>query len=110
MKCGVPVIGKVPNLVPEWITDKNGMWTNNFNTIVDILGNYVQAWLEDLEPQEIYTEMGETVTKYTEENQKNSIETYFTDLTKKYVTIFKKELKTKEESQTTELNNETTNG
>jgi hypothetical protein len=110
MKCGVPVIGKVPNLVPEWITDKNGMWTNNFNTIVDILGNYVQAWLEDLEPQEIYTEMDETVTKYTEENQKNSIETYFTDLTKKYVTILEKELKTREESITTELNNETTNG
>lgn len=92
MKCGVPVIGKVPNMVPEWITDKNGMWTNNINNIVDILGNYVQAWLEDLEPQEIYEEMDKTYTKYTEENQKESIKTYFEGLVDKTLLLFNSDL------------------
>ena len=110
MKCGVPVIGKVPNLVPEWMTDKNGMWTNNINNIVDILGNYIQAWLEDLEPKEVYQEMEETVKTYTTENQTTSIETYFNTLTEKYVTQLEEDLKTREELITTELNNETTNG
>ena len=37
MKCGVPVIGKVPNLKPGWMRDENGIWTYEMNKIVDIL-------------------------------------------------------------------------
>ena len=92
MKCGVPVIGKVPNMVPEWIADKNGMWTNNINNIVDILGNYIQAWLEDLEPQEIYEEMDKTYEKYTEENQRESIKTYFEGLVNRTLGFFNNDL------------------
>ena len=106
MKCGVPVIGSVPNMVPEWMTDKNGMWTNNINNIVDILGNYIQAWLEDLDPQELYDEMETTYTKYTEKNQKELIENYFNDLVKKYVLVFKSE-QLQIENNITELKNET---
>lgn len=109
MKCGVPVIGKVPNMVPEWMTDRNGMWTNNVNNIVDILGNYIQAWLEDLEPKEMYEEMSTTYTNYTEENQKNLIEKYFNNLTEKYVKSLESELE-KTEMTITETKNETTNG
>jgi len=88
MKCGVPVIGKVPNLVPEWMEDKNGMWTNNVNNITDILGNYFQAWLEDLEPKELYDEMEKTVEPYTEENQKNNIKEYYDNLRNKIIKEF----------------------
>lgn len=109
MKCNVPVIGKVPNMVPEWITDKNGMWTNNINNIVDILGNYLQAWLEDLEPQEIYKEMSETYTKYTEENQKEMIKTYFSNLCEKVISEFTVNLEQIEKS-ITETKNEENNG
>lgn len=105
MKCGVPVIGKVPNLNPEWINDKNGMWTTNFNTIVDILGNYVQAWLEDLEPKSFYSEMEESHKIYNEENQKNLIEKYFDGLVTKYVSIFEKDLEKREELITNEVKN-----
>ena len=109
MKCGVPVIGKVPNMVPEWMNDRNGMWTNNINNIVDILGNYVQAWLEDLEPKEMYDEMDTTHVNYTEKNQKNLIEEYFDSLVKKYVTNLKAE-QLEIENNITKIKNETTNG
>ena len=110
MRCGVPVIGKVPNLVPEWMTDRNGMWTNNTNNIVDILGNYLQAWLEDLEPQELYTEMEETNKKYTAEDQKESISKYFGYLTEKIINEFKNNLSQYGLEITTETKTEEKNG
>lgn len=102
MKCGVPVIGKVPNMVPEWIGDKNGLWTNNINNIVDILGNYIQAWLEDLEPKEVYDEMDKTCEKYTMKEQKESIKLYFEKLTKKTIEEFQKNLDSLKEKEITE--------
>lgn len=102
MKCGVPVIGKVPNMVPEWITDKNGLWTNNINNIVDILGNYIQAWLEDLEPKEVYIEMEKTCKDYTMEEQKKSIKEYFNNLTNKVAKEFEVKLKELKDMRMTE--------
>tara|TARA_R110002110_G_scaffold264053_2_gene479808 strand:+ start:113 stop:1222 length:1110 start_codon:yes stop_codon:yes gene_type:complete len=77
MKCGVPVIGKVPNLKPEWMTEENGIWSYEFNQLVDILGNFVQKWLEDELPEELYTDMEKTVKKYTKENFHNSVMSTF---------------------------------
>lgn len=77
MKCGVPVIGKVPNLKPEWMTEDNGIWTYEINQMVDILGNFVQKWLEDELPEQLYTDMESTVKVYTEENFKNSVISVF---------------------------------
>jgi len=48
MKCGVPVIGKVPNTEPEWFAE-NGFWTYDENKITDILGTFVMAWIEGAE-------------------------------------------------------------
>jgi glycosyltransferase involved in cell wall biosynthesis len=98
MKCNVPVIGKVPNMVPVWMTDKNGLWTNNVNNIVDILGNFIQAWLEDLEPQELYEEMESTVNQYTMEKQKESVKEYYDYVVNKCISEFEESL-----SQYTEL-------
>jgi hypothetical protein len=65
IKCDVPVIGKVPNVVPPYFSDKNGLWTHDLNTIPDLISNYVQAWLEDSEPAELYTEMRKLKDEYT---------------------------------------------
>jgi hypothetical protein len=65
IKSGVPVIGKVPNTVPPYFTDKNGLWTHDLSAIPDLISNYVQAWLEDSEPTELYTEMGKLKDEYT---------------------------------------------
>ena len=77
MKCGIPVIGKVPNLHPEWMTEKNGVWTYEYNKIVDLLGSFVNKWLEDEVPQELYDEMVKTVEPYTQDKFTSSVETIF---------------------------------
>ena len=56
------------------------------------MGNYIQAWLEDLEPQEIYEEMDKTYEKYTEENQRESIKTYFEGLVNRTLGFFNNDL------------------
>ena len=69
MKCDVPVLGLVPNMIPEWMADKNGLWTHDPLAIADLAANYFQAWLEDSEPQEIFEEMAKIKNSYTVEQQ-----------------------------------------
>ena len=92
MKCEVPVIGKVPNLKPEWMTEDNGIWSYNFNQIVDILGNFVQKWLEDELPQELYTEMEKTVKKYNKDEFSNSVMSVFNAINERKVNEIRRNL------------------
>lgn len=92
MKCGVPVLGKVPNMIPEWMEDKNGLWTHDLNTIPDILANYVQAWLEDASPEELYEKMGEMSEKYKEETQKEKILEVYGQIIEERINEFKSRL------------------
>jgi len=92
MKCDVPVLGKVPNMIPEWMEDKNGLWTHDLNSIPDILANYVQAWLEDASPEELYEKMSEMSDKYTEEQQKEKILEVYTKLVDDRINEFKNNL------------------
>lgn len=54
MSVGTPVIGKVPNMKPYWMTDSNGVWTYEMNNITDILAEFVQNWLEDNISEKLY--------------------------------------------------------
>jgi hypothetical protein len=65
MKKGIPVIGLVPNLVPEWMNEDNGIWITNQNTIVDVIADYIQNWLEDNINPELYTGMEKTIENYS---------------------------------------------
>jgi hypothetical protein len=94
MKCNVPVLGKVPNVVPEWMEDKNGLWVHDFNTIPDILANYIQAWLEDASPDELYEKMGETSKKYNDEQQKEKVLEVYQQLVENRINEFKTNLET----------------
>ena len=68
MKCGVPVIGKIPNTEPDWLDD-NGFWTYDGNKVVDLIGAYIQGWLDGigLEPA-VLEKMNEAHTPYTKDN------------------------------------------
>ena len=37
MKMGIPVLGLVPDNVPSWMNEDNGLWVNNKTIIVDVL-------------------------------------------------------------------------
>lgn len=72
MKCGVPVIGKIPMTEPDWLSE-NGMWTYDENKIVELLGTYCLAWLEGVEiNDEVKEKMKETLAPYEKEITKNN--------------------------------------
>ena len=63
MKMGIPVMGLVPDIVPSWMTEDNGLWINNKTLIVDVLSDYIQNWLEDnLNPQ-LFEQMDKTISE-----------------------------------------------
>lgn len=69
MKSNVPVIGLVPNVLPSWINENNGIWVNNKTHLVDVIADHLQNWLEDNISEEFITNMTETVNSLqTKEN------------------------------------------
>jgi len=67
MKCGVPVIGKIPKNEPDWLSE-NGMWTYDETKITEILGKFVMAWLEGVElTDEVIQKMKDTLLPYDSE-------------------------------------------
>jgi hypothetical protein len=84
MECETPVIGKIPNMVPEWMETKdeagnwvikgNGVWTNTTLNIPELIATYMKVWLEDSVPSDILESMKESTGRYTESNQKAIIE------------------------------------
>lgn len=80
MKCGVPIVGKIPNSEPDWM-DENGLWTYDINKLVDILATYILAWLEGVElTEEVKDKMKSTVVPYTKENHNNKTLSVFGSL------------------------------
>jgi len=61
MKSGIPVLGLVPNLIPEWMSEDNGLWVNNKIQLVDFIADYLQNWLEDNVNENLFIEMRKTV-------------------------------------------------
>lgn len=90
IECGTPVIGKIPNMVPEWMEELdsdgnsiikyNGLWTNSTLNIPELISTYMKVWLEDSVPQELLDGMAETKGIYSEENQAKKIEEVYSSL------------------------------
>lgn len=98
MKCGVPVVGKIPNEEPDWLGE-NGMWTYETNKLVDILGTYTMAWLEGVELEdEVKTNMSNTLLQYnTDLTKEVTISVFISLKNKRKETIEKTLSKLKEE-------------
>jgi hypothetical protein len=94
MKCGVPTIGLVPNMVPDWMNEDNGIWINNQNMTVDVVSDFIQNWLEDNINPELYTNMESSVSKFTNKS----------DFESNTVSIFDKMISTRMESFSEQLN------
>lgn len=73
IKCGVPIVGKIPRNEPDWLNE-NGMWTYDENKIVEILGTFVMAWLDGSElNDDVKQKMKDTLLPYNTEITKNNI-------------------------------------
>lgn len=64
-----PVIGKIPDIKPSWMNEDNGIWLNDVNTIVDVLSEFIQNWLEDNLSEDMYDITYDSVLNY--QNQEN---------------------------------------
>ena len=69
MKSNVPVIGKIPNMSPEWMTEDNGVWISDQTIIPDVIADFIQNWLEDNIKPEMYEEMKKTAQKYSDKQE-----------------------------------------
>lgn len=75
--CNVPVIGKVPNIIPEWMLDNNGIWVYDENQIPELVFNYIKNWLEDTLPENLENVSTTLEGKYTYDIfEKTVIETF----------------------------------
>lgn len=99
IECNTPVIGKIPNMIPEWMEDTdeagnsilkyNGLWTNTTLTIPELISTYMKVWLEDSVPQDLIDGMESTKGIYSEENQVKKIEEVYGSLVQTRVGEFK---------------------
>ena len=112
MRCGNIVIGKVPELIPEWMVDENGevlnngVWYTNIDQIPDILARVVGSWMRDEVPSEIYDEMLKMNDKYTYDNWKDGLDKFISKIFKERVDEFNAFKKRIEDKIKKEENNE----
>jgi hypothetical protein len=93
MKSGVPVIGKIPKNEPDWLSE-NGLWTYDESKLVEIIGTYVNAWLEGVEiSDEVIEKMNETLLPYNEDVTKNNILNIFDSFRNKRIESIENALK-----------------
>ena len=119
MKSNTPVVGKTPRMIPEWMgqTDENGtlqlkdngVWTNNINSIPDIVATMVGLYLEGGIPQNITSGMEETASNYTMENLRKNVETTYTTIISQRQVELETLLTRAEEVETTKTETEVTN-
>jgi len=80
MKCGTPVIGKVPMIQPEWISEKNGVWLFDELQVPEAIAIFCKNFFEDLEDTELLNEMKTIESKYSEKEQAKQIKEVYTQI------------------------------
>jgi hypothetical protein len=88
MSCGVPVMARIPNIQPEWMTENNGLWVTDKTLMPDFVADFIQNWLEDNIKPELYEEGFKTAEKYKNKQEFES----------NVVTLFEGYLKTRADS------------
>ena len=109
IECNTPVIGKMPNMIPEWMEQvdadgnysikQNGVWTNTTLNISELIATYLKVWLEDSVPSELTETINESKGLYTEEKQVKIATDVYTRLHQNRINEFKITLETLENSQ-----------
>lgn len=95
IKSGNIVIGKIPELIPEWMLSEdktqlldNGIWFNDINNVHKIIADVIRTWINDDIPSEITDAMKETAKKYSFDEYKvnldNLINSYINERVKEF--------------------------
>lgn len=72
IRCNSIVIGKIPENVPEWMEDEegiinNGFWCYSINDMPDLIAKVIGSWMQEYIPEELVQSMKETNEKYKKE-------------------------------------------
>lgn len=89
IKSGSITIGKIPNVIPEWMYNEDktglsnaGVWFNDIRDVQKIIANAIKAILDDVVPTELYDAMKDFEDKYTIENRREQINNVFNEYIK----------------------------
>ena len=95
--CDNVLIGKVPDMIPEWMTNEDGalndcgVWTYDVNLIPELLANVIGAWMQDNIPEQLTSSMDYVNTLYTvdkwNENVDNTIKSIVDEQIKSFEQI-----------------------
>ena len=109
IQCNTAVIGKMPNLIPEWmetqdedgnmVINNNGVWTNTTINIPELIATYLKVWLEDSVPADLIEGIKASQDLYTEEKQKESLAKAYDTLTNGRILEMKTSLTRLEEAK-----------
>lgn len=92
--CNNVLIGKVPDMIPEWMTNEDGslndsgVWTYDINLIPDLLANVVGAWMQDNIPEQLLSTMEQINGTYDEEKWNTNVENVITSIIDEQIKSF----------------------
>ena len=66
MKSNVPCIGKIPDLMPDWMNEDNGIWITDQTLFPDVIADFIQNWLEDNIKPELYENINKTAEEFSD--------------------------------------------
>lgn len=109
IECNTPVIGKMPNMIPEWMENvdkdnnvtikQNGVWTNTTLNIPELIATYLKVWLEDSVPSDLTDAINETKGKYSQDKQVEIATKVYSSLHENRINELKISLENLENSQ-----------
>lgn len=110
LKCNVPVIAQMPNIILDWMTDDIATWAMTDSQIVELLGRFVKTWLEDHVPAE-FDELHKLVEgKFsTAETEEAILRVYNEYLEERIVTVAEVTEKVRQKEIAAEVATETNN-
>jgi len=76
IRCGNIVIGQIPKIIPDWMTDNNGVWFSDINDVPEILSKVVATLIEDEIPEEMQNAMEETSKLYSYEEYSKNVDDF----------------------------------
>lgn len=84
MKSGNIVIGKIPEIIPEWMLDgdnfkDNGLWFNDMRDVHRLIASVVKSWIYDEIPDTIIKNIKDMKDVYSIDEQRTDIVKVYVD-------------------------------
>ncbi len=90
LKCGNLVIGKIPDIIPEWLNENNGLWFNDINDVPELLFKAVSTLLADDMPAILQKGIDEAEKLYPYEAYNKKLTEFVDNMKKERIDELKK--------------------